>query len=314
MWRTQHRGIRRLRLLAYWVSRCPLCSLLLHAAFDTAMTLGLPGATSPVLSDRPWQSASPAQARLVTERKDHGRHADTLNQAEEVKVIPAHLRIQPGQQVLTPEQEAEARRFADERIRIQLSIEPVDEQEAEALLCQAYEVIGWVQPRLVSWLDGPLQFIAFLASASVGESVEASVGASVEDSDGASIRASVGDSIMGSVWAIIEASVGASVETSVGRRVLESVWASVRGVGDSIMDSVKASVGRVGEDTIWNTVGDSVGAYAEAPRLAFFHFFATYLAPNKLHAFAHFNELMSGYWLGKEEAVIVRRPKVLSRD
>jgi hypothetical protein len=80
------------------------------------------------------------------------------------------------------------------------------------------------------------------------------------------------------------------------------------------MDSVKASVGRVGEDTLWNTVGDSVGAYAEAPGLAFFHFFATYLAPNKLHAFAHFNELMSGYWLGKEEAVMVRRPKVLSRD
>jgi hypothetical protein len=48
--------------------------------------------------------------------------------------------------------------------------------------------------------------------------------------------------------------------------------------------------------------------------LAFYHFFATYLAPNHAHALTHFNELVSGYWLGKEVALIVRRPKVLSLD
>ena len=37
-------------------------------------------------------------------------------------------------------------------------------------------------------------------------------------------------------------------------------------------------------------------------------FFDEYLAPNAVHALAHFNELVSGYWLGKEEALLVRRP------
>ena len=48
--------------------------------------------------------------------------------------------------------------------------------------------------------------------------------------------------------------------------------------------------------------------------LAFFHFFDVYLAPNELHALAHFNELVSGYWLGTESALIVRRPRRLCLD
>lgn len=55
-------------------------------------------------------------------------------------------------------------------------------------------------------------------------------------------------------------------------------------------------------------------AYYEASWLALFHFYATYLAPNELEASAHFNALVSGYWLGPKDAVIVRRPKVLARD
>ena len=42
------------------------------------------------------------------------------------------LRLQPGQQALTPAQEAEAQRFAAERIEAQLSTSSVDEQEAES--------------------------------------------------------------------------------------------------------------------------------------------------------------------------------------
>jgi hypothetical protein len=62
------------------------------------------------------------------------------------------------------------------------------------------------------------------------------------------------------------------------------------------------------------SVDDSVRAYEVAPTLAYFRFFDTYLAPNEAHALAHFNEQVSGYWLGQEEAILVRRPKVLSRD
>jgi hypothetical protein len=61
-------------------------------------------------------------------------------------------------------------------------------------------------------------------------------------------------------------------------------------------------------------VDDSVRAYEAAPTLAYFRFFDTYLEPNEAHALAHFNEQVSGYWLGQEEAILVRRPKVFSRD
>jgi hypothetical protein len=53
-------------------------------------------------------------------------------------VIPDHLRIQPGQQALTSEQEAEARRFAEAYMQVQFSTEPADEPQAEAFLRQAY--------------------------------------------------------------------------------------------------------------------------------------------------------------------------------
>ena len=58
----------------------------------------------------------------------------------------------------------------------------------------------------------------------------------------------------------------------------------------------------------------SVQAYEDAPWLALYRFFDEYLAPNALHALAHFNELVSGYLLGREEAILVRRPRLLARD
>jgi hypothetical protein len=71
-----------------------------------------------------------------------------------------HLRIQPGQQTLTPAQEVEARRFAEERIAAQLSTEPLDEPETERLLRQACAVAGLPPLQRVVWLDGPLQLVA----------------------------------------------------------------------------------------------------------------------------------------------------------
>jgi hypothetical protein len=67
-------------------------------------------------------------------------------------------------------------------------------------------------------------------------------------------------------------------------------------------------------DSLRAIVQASVQAYHHASWLAHFHFLATYLAPNDLHPLAHFNELVSGYWLGTEGALLIRRPCVLSRD
>ena len=73
------------------------------------------------------------------------------------------LRLHPGQSVLTPAQDVEARRFADERIQAQLSTEPVDEQEAEAFLCQAYVARELPPPQKIYWLDSPVQLAALVA-------------------------------------------------------------------------------------------------------------------------------------------------------
>lgn len=67
--------------------------------------------------------------------------------------VPAALRLQPGQETLTPEQEAEAGRFAQERIAAQLSTEPVDEPVAKAWLRQAYTAVQHLVLSEIAWIE-----------------------------------------------------------------------------------------------------------------------------------------------------------------
>jgi hypothetical protein len=211
--------------------------------------------------------------------------------------------LQPGQQDLTPAQQAEARRFADERIQAQLSTEPVDEQQAEAFLRQAYEAAGLAPPRRIHWLDGPLQLGAALAPLNARDGV----------------WASIGDRIWDRVWDRVENSVRASIEDRGSDRVENSVRASIEDRGSDrvwdlvkgrVWDSVRASRSVSLTDSLWY----SIWAYEDAPLLVCYHFFDVYLAPNDVHALCQFNERVSGYWPGKEHAVLVRRPKLLSLD
>lgn len=228
--------------------------------------------------------------------------------------IPDALRLQPGQQSLTPEQEAEARLFAAERIQEQLSTEPVDEQEAEELLKQAYQVVGLAPPSTTLWLDGPLQLIAALEVLSLKESLGASVWANVMEG----ARASGEISLDARLRARIGASLGASLIRSVWANIMDEVWSALwPDVGANIFDSMQDSIeDRLSADPLYHFyyARASIGAYENANHLAFYRFFDSYLAPNDLHALAHFNELVSGYWLGTEGAVIVRRPRILSLD
>jgi hypothetical protein len=48
--------------------------------------------------------------------------------------------------------------------------------------------------------------------------------------------------------------------------------------------------------------------------LTFCRFFDEYIAPNEAMALARFNELVAGYWFGKEVALIVRRPRRIAFD
>lgn len=199
-----------------------------------------------------------------------------------------HLRLYPGQQALTPAQEAEAHRFAAQRIQAQLSTAPVDEPAAEALLKQAYAVAGCAAPQDIHWVDGPLQLVAMASHVAGG--FYAGLGASVRAGLGTSVRATLGEGL----------------QTSVVDRVRESVRTNVWAV---VAGGVRASQG-----TTPQYVEDSVRAYEDASWLAYHHFLDAYLAPNEFHALAHFNERVSGYWLGEELAIIVRRPRILCRD
>ena len=84
------------------------------------------------------------------------------------------LRLHPGQQELTLAQEDEVRRFAKAYIQAQLSTEPVDEREAEALLRQSYAVAGLPPPACIHWVNGPLEVLAVVAPES-GEAESARV-------------------------------------------------------------------------------------------------------------------------------------------
>jgi len=220
-----------------------------------------------------------------------------------------HLRLSPGQEMLTPAQVAEAVHFADERIRAQLSTEPVDEQVAEAWLRQAYEEAGLAPPQRIHWLDGPNQRDAVLAAYGAGISIRKNIGAnitSVWDRLKGSIRSSMRDrlkgSIRGRVWAGLRANVRARIRASVWDRVGASI-------GHSIW-----SLSFFSEISTFTTGWDMISAYEQASWLVFAHFFAVYLAPNEFGALARFNELVSEYWLGSEAALIVRRPRVLALD
>jgi len=198
-------------------------------------------------------------------------------------------------QVLTPAQFAEAERFADERIQAQLSTEPVDERQAETWLRQAYQVAGLAAPQRIHWLDGPHQLVAALAPRSVETSVVDRILSSVVDR----VRSHV-------YYADVWNRVGERVEASVGEHVQ-----------DSVRENIEASVGERVQYSVWESIRFSVRAYENASWLASYQFLAGYLAPHALpllHALARFNEQVSGYWLGEEAALVVRRPRLLCRD
>ena len=257
------------------------------------------------------------------------------------------LHLHPEQQALTPDQEAEAKRFAERYIQTQLSTAPVDEEEAEACLWQAYEAAGQTPPRHIHWLDGPLQLVAALAHDPalifVDDELKERVPHCVWDDalrerrEINRLREGSGESVSTSIdWRIMQVHRRAEdrlpkhfqhSSRGIGWGIWESVsctvWERVReGVGERIWqgvgDSARWSIGSRIRDQVWGredySTWHSIRAYDNAPTLALVHFFDTYFAPNEAHGLAHFNQMVSGYWLGKEVALIVRRPKRLALD
>jgi hypothetical protein len=116
------------------------------------------------------------------------------------------------------------------------------------------------------------------------------------------IVAVMGASVRGSVYDLVEEAVRHRVKGQVFEPVRESV----------VREATAASAEFL--TVALECVRPSAGAYDLAHSFAFEHFFHVYLAPNPLQAFAQFNEVVSGYWLGDTDAVIVRRPRLLCCD
>jgi Domain of unknown function (DUF6745) len=229
--------------------------------------------------------------------------------------IPESLRLHPGQDRLTPEQEAEARRFAAERIQAQLSTEPVDEQEVEAILRQFYQIVKLPPPR-IQWLDNPLQLVALTAPPTVWrsnrENVHVSLGGDFNHHIDASFRASRGNKSVSSIWNSLRTCLRHWMwENNLQERLRRSICHSIRA---SILDHFPANI----EDSLWGDINESyqnsIQAYFSAPWLSLYLFCDIYLAPNDMVYLARFNERVSGYRLGTEGALIVRRPLVIAHD
>ncbi len=260
------------------------------------------------------------------------------------------LKIQPGQTRLTLEQEREAKRFAEERIEAQLSTEPVDEPETEHLLRQAYAVVGFPPPEPILWLDGPLEL---LARAGLPIPKEANIYRMDWTSPAWQLLPDdVQDAIGYRFWepddfwrrlGDVKQQSSVGVETSLWNQIRDQVWQSVAdSVEDHIATNIQASVEAWVEagmwanlpdrlrrpmqaalrenaferiiDGLWVFTNESVMAYERAPDFACYRFLDVYLAPNEMHALVHFNERVSGYWLGNKGAALVRRPRVLALD
>jgi hypothetical protein len=212
-------------------------------------------------------------------------------------------RMVRGQQELTSEQEAYARQFAEERIAAMFSTAAVDEQEAKEHLWNAYRVLG-LKPPHMRWFDSPVPFVEEYSS-TLKYSREERAWKGVWDSALSLARDSVRNSVEESMWK--------GVEISVRDSIRRHVW-EITNMGYSVWESVEESVrGWVGVSVGYH-VWYSVQAYADEDWQALYRFFHKIFEANKLIHLALFNEMVSGYYLGKQEAWLVRKPVRFERD
>jgi hypothetical protein len=239
---------------------------------------------------------------------------------------------------------AEADRFVAEHVRAQLSTEAVDEVAAEALLRQAYAAAAVKGPTHIHWLDGPLALVAILAKESdwlaVADDYRERVShcawddamldrdeiGLLRDNAGASVDYRIRD-VTRTASRQVDASFGegawGGTASAVWRRVDRRLWDPLRThVADRLWRQAAAAAGwpissRVracewfeADRSLWH----GVSAYDTAPWLIVLRYFDTHVTPNRAGALARFNELVAGYWLGSAVALVLRKPRVLSRD
>lgn len=251
---------------------------------------------------------------------------------------------QDGHQPITFASFDDANRFAAERISAYLSTEPVDEEETEALLRRAYAAADIEEPSHIHWLDGPLQLAAVLGRDSHLISIDGdyrdraphcvwddilleqeelalmgSGGPSSRDYRirrvahdeerrvNALLRAGALHGGSWDIWSQVARPVRQAVRDAVGDRIWQAV-------GDASNLFVPVRI----RDSDWDAsdyaLWHSICVYDDSVAMAMTRFYGEHVRPNAAMALTDFNERVSGYWLGKGLALLVRKPNVLSRD
>lgn len=245
-------------------------------------------------------------------------------------------KIVRGQQELTPEQRAYAHDFGHAHIAAVLSTSPIDEQEAEAHLRDAYRVAMLPPPTTIRWFDSPPSFVQASMQEYMGNNVKDRVenaGEHMAWYGGPRLLASIDARVGGSLWNSVRTCISGGGRGGlrgvmcrhVANHVSSYVWDSMEErVGKHVWDRIQATRGMhsVVVQNPWSPswidvhpfMRACVAAYSEAIHFAFHWLFHEILEENTLIHLARFNELVSGYWLGKEKAWLVRRPVVLQRD
>ena len=237
---------------------------------------------------------------------------------------------QSQQPTLTPEQQAAAKaaadRFDEARIQAHLSTEPVDEQAAERCLRQAYERAGQAAPQQIHWLDGPCQMVAVLASKrnwlriedDVRESISPSVWDSLRDNTEIGSIAS-GENVLNSVDYRVTRIHTRPLPYGLNYRVWEAVRERVgERIWQTVADDVRWPLSPWIRDSFWGNddyaIWHSIRAYDDAPSLDAPEYLGWPIAREQGHPLAHFNQMVSGYWFGKDVALVVRKPRLLAFD
>jgi hypothetical protein len=230
-----------------------------------------------------------------------------------------------GQYELIEEQAAEVERFVRARIGTMLSTTPPSDAEIEANLGQAYGVVG-LDPPAVRWFDSPIAFA--LAPDLPPQSLELLLRTSVEARVAAMCAERVSESLWGALSIRLLDPINDGVWSAVGRLIEQAAFAQI-GQPDHPPTHHDADLWERAWRSFWDTakrslpmlhmerqirVEEGVQAYSSAARFAQATCFAHILEPHELLPLARFNELVSGYRLGRHEAWLVRKPIFLARD
>jgi hypothetical protein len=153
---------------------------------------------------------------------------------------------------LTPEQEGSLAGFVEYGIRHGLSCEPCNRELAAKAARAHYVACGMDEPRLIIWLDSPLEG-AIGAAILAGSKIS---GQQVGDQ----VRQQVWQQVGQQVWQQVRDQIGQQVRDQVGQQVRDQVGQQVRDqVRDQVRQQVRDQVGQQVRQQVRDQVGQQVG-------------------------------------------------------